>query len=197
MKRCSRLLWENIEAFEKEIGRPQLIMTKIWQMMQSRDTKNLNSDKDFEEIVSKVKQIGWNESTRTTGFRRQEEDADQWSLEHLLRESESIQNFHHWRLDASSIENYVIKNLEVLGTAKPKHRKSISLPAMLEGDVSKRNLKEFTIASNEIQHIVLRNSKVAGPRRSASRWIGWHRQTNPIAHCLRSTRDIRKTGISH
>ena len=51
-------------------------MTKLWQMMHSRDTNNLNLDKDFEDIVSKVKQIGWNGSTRTTGFWRQEEDAD-------------------------------------------------------------------------------------------------------------------------
>ena len=51
---------------------------------------------------------------------------------------------------------------------------------------------EFTIASNEMQKIVIRNSKLAGPRRSASRWINWHRKTIPIAHPLRSTRDIRK-----
>ena len=56
-------------------------MTKMWLMMQSRDTKNLNLEKDFEDIMSKVKQIGWNESTRTAGFWRQQEDADQWSLE--------------------------------------------------------------------------------------------------------------------
>ena len=31
------------------MGRPQLNMTKMWQMMQSRDTKNLNLDKDFED----------------------------------------------------------------------------------------------------------------------------------------------------
>ena len=31
---------------------------------------------------------------------------------------------------------------------------------MRGGDVSKRNSKEFTIASNEIQHIVIRNSKI-------------------------------------
>ena len=31
---------------------------------------------------------------------------------------------------------------------------------MRGGDVSKRILKEFTIASNEIQHIVIRNSKI-------------------------------------
>ena len=28
---------------------------------------------------------------------------------HLLKESESIQSFHQWRLDAFSIQNYVIK----------------------------------------------------------------------------------------
>ena len=38
-------------------------MTKLWQMMQSRDTKNLDLDKDFDEIMSKVEQNGWNEST--------------------------------------------------------------------------------------------------------------------------------------
>ena len=85
----------------------------------------------------------------------------------------------------------------VLGTVKLKHRRSISWPTMRGGDVSKRNLKEFTIASNEIQHIVIRNSKLAGPRRSASRWTTQHRKTTPIAHPMRSTRDVRKTGISH
>ena len=60
-------------------------------------------------------------------------------------------------------------DLEVLGTVKLKQRKSISQPTMRGGDVSKRNLKEFTIASNEFQHIVIRNSKLVGLRRSASR----------------------------
>ena len=65
------------------------------------------------------------------------------------------------------------------------------------GDVSKRNLMEFTIASNEIQYIVIRNPKLAGPRRSASRWTSWHRNTIPAAHPLRSTRDMRNTGKPH
>ena len=38
---------------------------------------------------------------------------------------------------------------------------------MRGGDVAKRNLKEFTIVSNEIQHIVIRNSKLAGAQRCA------------------------------
>ena len=41
----------------------------------------MNLDKDFEEIMSEVKQAGWNESTKTTGFWRQDEDEDQWSPE--------------------------------------------------------------------------------------------------------------------
>ena len=41
-RKLDRVLWEYIEAFDKERGRPQLIMTKQWQMKQSRDTKKLN-----------------------------------------------------------------------------------------------------------------------------------------------------------
>ena len=55
-----------------------LIMTKQLQMMQSRDTKNLNLDKDFEDTMRKVKQIGWNESTRTTE-RRKMQISSLWS----------------------------------------------------------------------------------------------------------------------
>ena len=83
----------------------------------------------------------------------------------------------------------------MLGTAKPTHRKSISWPITRGRDVSKRTLIEFTIISNEIQYIVIRNSKLAGPRRSASRWTNQQRKTTPIAHPLRSMRDKRKTVI--
>ena len=85
----------------------------------------------------------------------------------------------------------------VLGTAKRRHRKSISWPTTRGRDVSKRIFMEFTIASDEIQYIVIRNSKLAGQSRSASRWTNWHRKTFPIAHPLRSTRDKTKTGMSH
>ena len=90
-------------------------------------------------------------------------------------------------------------DLVVLGTAEPRRRKNISWPTMRGGDVSKRNLQEFTIASKEIQeNIVIRNSKLAGLRRSASRWTNLHKKTTPIAHPLRSSRDVLvKTGISH
>ena len=41
---------------------------------------------------------------------------------------------------------------------------------MREGDVSKRNLKEFTIAFNEIQQIVIRSLKLSGLKKRALRW---------------------------
>ena len=77
----------------------------------------------------------------------------------------------------------------VLGTAKLRHRNSISWPTTRGRDVSKSILKEFTIASNEIQYVVIRNPKLAGPRRSASHW---HRKTTPTAHPLRKYERYRK-----
>ena len=50
-RKLDRVLGEYIESFEKEIGRPQHIMNKMWQMIQSGDTEHLNQDKDFEEII--------------------------------------------------------------------------------------------------------------------------------------------------
>ena len=47
----------------------------------------------------------------------------------------------------------------------------------------KRKL-EFTIVSNEIQYIVIFNSKFG--------WRNWHRKTTPTVHPLRSVRDIEK-----
>ena len=59
-------------------------------------------------------------------------------------------------------------DLVVLGTAKLRHRKSISWPTTRGRGVSKRILMEFTIVSIEIQFFVIRTSKkLAGPRRSA------------------------------
>ena len=55
-------------AFDKERGCLRLTMTKLWQLMQSSETKNLNLEKDLDEILSKIKQMGWNESIRTESF---------------------------------------------------------------------------------------------------------------------------------
>ena len=75
-KLCSAL-WEYVENFDKERGRPKTIITKLWQLMQSRDTKHLNLDKDLEEILSEMKQAGWSEEAKTRRFWAQHEDEDQ------------------------------------------------------------------------------------------------------------------------
>ena len=76
-QKLNRILLEYIEAFDKERGRARLTMTKHWQMMQSRDTKNLNLEKDLDKILSKVKQTGCSESTRTQRFWMQDEEEEQ------------------------------------------------------------------------------------------------------------------------
>ena len=91
---------------------------------------------------------------------------------HLLVENEYSQFFVNGDLVLSPFRLTSLRREDptALGTSKPTHRKSILWPTMHGGDVSKRNLKEFTIAFNEIHYIVLRNSKLAGLRRIASRW---------------------------
>ena len=64
-RKLDRVHGEYIYSYGKEMGRPRYIMDEMWQMMQSKDTKTLNLDKDFDEIMNKVKQAGWNDSTKT------------------------------------------------------------------------------------------------------------------------------------
>ena len=45
-------------------------------MMQSNDTKTMNLDKDFEEMLNEAKQRGWNGSTKTTRFWAEGEEDD-------------------------------------------------------------------------------------------------------------------------
>ena len=108
---------------------------------------------------------------------------------HLLKESESRKVFTNgdWTLSQSRTTTSRKVDLEVLSTAKRKHRKNISWPTTCGGDVSNRNLKEFTIAHNEIQHMVIRNSKLAGPRRSAHRY-----GQISTGKRLRSSKDIKE-----
>ena len=51
-RKLGRVLGEYISSNEKEMVRPHYIMDKMWQMMQSKDTKTLNLDKDFEELMN-------------------------------------------------------------------------------------------------------------------------------------------------
>ena len=112
---------------------------------------------------------------------------------------ERIQPQFQWRLDALSIPHYVTKKERLHGA---RHGKT---EAQTEQFVAhdarkrciKRILKEFTIVSNEIQYIVIRNSTLDGLRRSSSQWINWHRKTTPTAYPMRNMRDIKNIGISH
>ena len=114
---------------------------------------------------------------------------------HFLVDSESSQHYHQWRLDALSIQHYVVRMGRIRSA---RHSKTEAQKEhFVAHNVRKRCINiivmEFTIVSNEIQYIVIHNSKLAGPRRSASQWINWHRKTTPTAHPLRSMRGIRKT----
>ena len=114
-------------------------------------------------------------------------------------ESESSQKFDKSRLDAFSIPHYVIKKGDpmVLGTVKLKHRNSGISPSTRGRDVAEEITKEFTVVIFETKYIVNRNSKLAGPSRSASKWISWHRKTTPTVYPEMNSRDIKDSGISH
>ena len=82
---------------------------------------------------------------------------------HLLVESESSQQiFTNGDSMLSQFRTTSSRRRDpmVLGTAKLKHRKSIFWLTTRGRDVSKRIMKEFTIVSNEIHYIVIRNSKI-------------------------------------
>ena len=91
----------------------------------------------------------------------------------------------------------------VLGTVKLKHRNSTISLSTHGRDVakeltSKKDIaKEFTVFFFEIQLVVIRNSKLAGPSKSASKWISWHRWITPTVHPEKNSRDIKKTLVSH
>ena len=70
---CSALR-EYADTFDKDHGRPKTAVTKLRQLMQSRDTTNLNLD--LEEILAKMKQMGWSDDD-TTGTWTQSEGDDQ------------------------------------------------------------------------------------------------------------------------
>ena len=44
---------------------------------------------------------------------------------------------------------------------------------------------------------MIRNSKLTGPRRSASQWKNWHRKATPTTYPMRNMGDIGGIGISH
>ena len=53
------------------------MMTKLWQSMRSRETKNLNFDKDLEDILPKMRQMGGSEEEKAARLWQQLEGDDQ------------------------------------------------------------------------------------------------------------------------
>ena len=117
---------------------------------------------------------------------------------HFLVESESRRKLNKLRLDALSIPHYVIKKGRLRGA---RHGKTEAQKEHFVAHNARRRCmkKNFDGIHDRFQRdpVVIRNSKLAGPRRSASQWINWHRKTTPTAHPLRSMRDVGKTGTSH
>ena len=62
-RRRHREIDEYMYSWDQEWGRPHFVMDKVWQMMQTNDTKTMNLDKDFEEPTSKAQQTGWDGPT--------------------------------------------------------------------------------------------------------------------------------------
>ena len=84
---------------------------------------------------------------------------------HLLKEGEAIQHFHQWRLDAFSIENYVIKKERPRGA---RHGRTEAQKEHFRAHNARRRCltKKFEGIHdrflNDTQHIVIRSSKVVG-----------------------------------
>ena len=112
---------------------------------------------------------------------------------HFLVESESSQIFHQWRLDALSIPHCVIKKRT---TPWCSARQNWSTERAFRGPHAVDigfwwNSRSFPTS------IVIRNFKLAGWRRNASRWTSWHKKTTPTVKTKRNLRDIKDSGISH
>ena len=75
-RKLCRVLGDYKHPWEQELERPHYVMDKMWQMMQSNDTKRMNLDKDLEELLNKPKQTGWNGSPKTTTFWAEEKEND-------------------------------------------------------------------------------------------------------------------------
>ena len=78
LKHCERnALREYVDSYDKDWGRLKTIMAKLWQSMQSQDTKNMNLEKDLEEILSKLRQVGGSEEVKTRRLWAQDEGDEQ------------------------------------------------------------------------------------------------------------------------
>ena len=70
-------LREYVDSYDRDQGRARTLMTKCWQSMKSRDTNNLNLEKDLEDIQSTARRVGWCEEEKTATLWKQLEGDEQ------------------------------------------------------------------------------------------------------------------------
>ena len=75
-RKLRRELGEYIHLWEREFERPRYIMDKMWQLMQSNDTRTMNLNEDFEELLNRAQQTGWDGRTKTRRFWTVQEEED-------------------------------------------------------------------------------------------------------------------------
>ena len=73
----SNALREYVEGHDTDQGRARTLMTKCWQSIQSRGTKNMNLEKDLEDLHSTARKVGWCEEEKTTKLWKQTEGDEQ------------------------------------------------------------------------------------------------------------------------
>ena len=69
-------LREYVEGCDTDQGRARTLMTKCWQSIQSRCTKNMNLEKDLEDMRT-ARKVGWCEEEKTTKLWKQIEGDEQ------------------------------------------------------------------------------------------------------------------------
>ena len=124
---------------------------------------------------------------------------------HFLVERESRRKLTKLRLDALSIPHYVIKKGPPHGArhgnTEAQKEYHIAYNAWKRCckrvDGQEEHYQGINDRFSETKYIVNRNSKLAGPSRSASRWTSWHRRITPTVYPRRNFRDIKDSGISH
>ena len=67
----------NVDNYGKDWDQCRTLMTKCWQSMQSRDTKNMNLEEDLEDIHSAARRVGGNEEDKTRRLWAQDEGDEQ------------------------------------------------------------------------------------------------------------------------
>ena len=67
---------EDMYSRDREIGRSNNLSTRIWQIMQSNNTKSDNLEIDFAEILEKTHQLEWGETAKSIRVRAEKQEDD-------------------------------------------------------------------------------------------------------------------------